>query len=766
MVKTVIIRKRTIFIYGLLVLVLAIGVVVLETFINKSNNDEYITYAQAAKMIAYANVDDAQAFETGEVWYKPYIEYVNINGYMQCEEPDDYIMMKDVYILSKKLNAGDTTFESVGIQSLSQLKNNNRVVTKQEFIDYYILLLPYCSNGQEVEKVELGIAGTPAELNVSEWEMYTTKGKYIFDGIIATPYIDRQVLAIVRDNRLLCIERKISDEVDYSNVWLKYDNNGMLYVNFYGVEKKLKIGKVNDDIDNTLADIHLSKGKVKNISVKKDIIKGKVLSVTNEYVEIDGYGKVPLDEQFIIYDNVSDVKTHNYDEIIVGYSLQRFIVANGKVCGAIIGEELKHDNIRVMLKTTGYKDLFHSSVSMSSDSIIHITCADVQWDIAAGESFDIDSNDERLATGRIVLSTDDGSITINSIKRSQGNPSYKGNIELALYDEGIAVINEIDIEDYLKKVVPSEMPVSFGVNALKCQAVCARSYAYTQLTNNYYSEYGAHIDDSVSFQVYNNTYDSAEADEAVIATAGMVAVYNGELVKTYYYSTSCGYTADVCAWGSDEDNYPQYASVRAGTSDYNADIKSEKTFEQFITAKDSSDYDSEADMYRWKTVIGISELTAHFNSLIGSYLRKNGSVYILENGEPSDKVVNDIGDISSVKVIERGCGGVVAALMVEGSKETCIVKGENAVRSLMGNNKCAIITQSREIYNDILPSAFCIFKPVYDNGTLVSYEITGGGYGHGIGMSQNAVKKMSETMDYTDILKFFYNNIEIKNIND
>ena len=528
MVKTVIIRKRTIFIYGLLVLVLAIGVVVLETFINKSNNDEYITYAQAAKMIAYANVDDTQAFETGEVWYKPYIEYVNINGYIQCEEPDDYIMMKDVYILSKKLNAGDTTFESVGIQSLSQLKNNNRVVTKQEFIDYYILLLPYCSNGQDVEKVELGIAGTPAELNVSEWEMYTTKGKYIFDGIIATPYIDRQVLAIVRDNRLLCIERKISDEVDYSNVWLKYDNNGMLYVNFYGVEKKLKIGRVNDDIDNTLADIHLSKGKVKNISVKKDIIKGKVLSVTNEYVEIDGYGKVPLDEQFIIYDNVSDVKTHNYDEIIVGYSLQRFIVANGKVCGAIIGEELKHDNIRVMLKTTGYKDLFHNSVSLSSDSIIHITCADVQWDIAAGESFDIDSNDERLATGRIVLSTDDGSITINSIKRSQGNPSYKGNIELALYDEGIAVINEIDIEDYLKKVVPSEMPVSFGVNALKCQAVCARSYAYTQLTNNYYSEYGAHIDDSVSFQVYNNTYDSVYSQDNLSDENGEIKSLDGE----------------------------------------------------------------------------------------------------------------------------------------------------------------------------------------------------------------------------------------------
>ncbi len=64
----------------------------------------------------------------------------------------------------------------------------------------------------------------------------------------------------------------------------------------------------------------------------------------------------------------------NYDEIIVSYSLQRFIVANGKVCGAIIGEELKHINIRVMLKRQQvYKDLFHNSVSLSSDSIIHIT---------------------------------------------------------------------------------------------------------------------------------------------------------------------------------------------------------------------------------------------------------------------------------------------------------------------------------------------------------------------------------------------------------
>lgn len=557
-----------------------------------------------------------------------------------------------------------------------------------------------------------------------------------------------------------------SSEINiYKNVYITNIEDNTITANMYGNIKKFNSGKIAEDVTGCLCDITVENGKIVGVNTKTDVVSGKVLSVSQDSVEIEGYGSVKLDEDFIMYEKENSLIS-NYSSIIVGYALQDFIVADGEVCGAIKNKPLQADNIRVIIKTSGFRDIFFNEVVFGADSGMIVETGEESYETAPGETVVFNPDTEDFNEGRIKLIPKSGEIQFQSVNRGIGTPSYGGTIEVSLYDEGIVVVNEVGIEDYLKKVVPSEMPSGFNLEALKCQAVCARSYAYTQLTNNYYSEYGAHIDDSVSFQVYNNTYDSAEADEAVIATAGMVAVYNGELVKTYYYSTSCGYTADVCAWGSDEDNYPQYASVRAGTSDYNADIKSEKTFEQFITAKDSSDYDSEADMYRWKTVIGISELTAHFNSLIGSYLRKNGSVYILENGEPSDKVVNDIGNIASIKVIERGCGGVVAALMVEGSKETCIVRGENAVRSLMGNNKCAIITQSREIYNDILPSAFCIFKPVYDNGTLVSYEITGGGYGHGIGMSQNAVKKMSETMDYTDILKFFYNKIEIKNIND
>ena len=62
------------------------------------------------------------------------------------------------------------------------------------------------------------------------------------------------------------------------------------------------------------------------------------------------------------------------------------------------------------------------------------------------------------------------------------------------------MINELYLEDYLKKVVPSEMPASYEKEALKTQAVCARTYAYRQIQGNTYGAYGAHVDDSTSFQ--------------------------------------------------------------------------------------------------------------------------------------------------------------------------------------------------------------------------------------------------------------------------
>ena len=75
-----------------------------------------------------------------------------------------------------------------------------------------------------------------------------------------------------------------------------------------------------------------------------------------------------------------------------------------------------------------------------------------------------------LDDGRLsVKTTDDGKITISSIERAYGTPSYRGSIEIASYDDKLTIVNELPLEEYLYSVVPSEMPTSYGEEALKVQ---------------------------------------------------------------------------------------------------------------------------------------------------------------------------------------------------------------------------------------------------------------------------------------------------------
>ena len=83
-------------------------------------------------------------------------------------------------------------------------------------------------------------------------------------------------------------------------------------------------------------------------------------------------------------------------------------------------------------------------------------------------------------------------------------------------------------------MVPSEMPASYPIEALKAQAVCARTYGYRYLNQPGYGSIGAHVDDSVGYQVYNNIQENVNATKAVKETAGELLLYQGEPVSTYY----------------------------------------------------------------------------------------------------------------------------------------------------------------------------------------------------------------------------------------
>ena len=525
-----------------------------------------------------------------------------------------------------------------------------------------------------------------------------------------------------------------SSEINiYKNVYVTNIEDNTITANMYGNIKKFNSGKIAEDVTGCLCDITVEDGKIVGVNTKTDVVSGKVLSVSQDSVEIEGYGSVKLDEDFIMYEKENSLIS-NYSSIIVGYALQDFIVADGEVCGAIKNKPLQADNIRVIIKTSGFRDIFFNEAVFCADSGMIVETGEESYETAPGETVVFNLDTEDFNEGRIKLIPKSGEIQFQSVNRGIGTPSYGGTIEVSLYDEGIVVVNEVGIEDYLKKVVPSEMPSGFNLEALKCQAVCARSYAYTELSNNYYSAYGAHIDDSIQFQVYNNSLRAESTDTAVDETAGQVLSYNGEVVKTYYYSTSCGSTTDVTLWGNTTENYPYFVAECVGGVDRGLTLTVESEFNTFIKGENEADYDYDCTLYRWSMEESVKEISEGFARSTGK----------------------SVGNIKDIEVLERVNGGAAVKVKVTGDKGETVIDSESAIRAAFGNAYVDMNTKSGTTRYANLPSTFCVFEKVTEGKKLTGFKITGGGYGHGIGMSQNAANKMAESMTYAQILEFFY----------
>lgn len=378
-----------------------------------------------------------------------------------------------------------------------------------------------------------------------------------------------------------------------------------------------------------------------------------------------------------------------------------------------------YDTIRVLIKNDGFKQIVHNEVTVQASGGIVIETAENREEFAGGEVVSIAPDDERFQSGNIKVSTmEDEKLQLDSLQRGYGTPVYRGSLELYTTAEGIVIVNELPLEDYLYAVVPSEMPSSYEPEALKVQAVCARSYAHCQMEDMAYPEYNAHVDDSVSYQVYNNSEENDKIITAVNETQGEKLIYQSAVVKAYYFSTSCGITTSIAAWGTEE------------TED-NAYLRSVEL------SNEDGYYEEDLAWFRWEAVIPIQTLS----DLIG-----------LNTGV-------DIGTIESLTVTARGPGDIAQEITAAGSEGEVKVETENKIRSALGGSGYQITKNDGSVVEStsLLPSAFFTIEQKDDN-----YIISGGGYGHGIGMSQNGANEMAkEGKNYKEILKIFYNQVEV-----
>ncbi len=133
--------------------------------------------------------------------------------------------------------------------------------------------------------------------------------------------------------------------------------------------------------------------------------------------------------------------------------------------------------------------------------------------------------------------------------------SYRGLVEVFSHRGGVSAVNIIDIEDYLCSVVPGEIPPSWPSEALKAQAVAARTYAFHHMTTG--ASVGYDLDATTSFQIYKGAgVEDPRTSRAVFETAGEVLTRDGRPIIAFFHSTCGGKTAAASAvWRGDDVVY-------------------------------------------------------------------------------------------------------------------------------------------------------------------------------------------------------------------
>ena len=171
-------------------------------------------------------------------------------------------------------------------------------------------------------------------------------------------------------------------------------------------------------------------------------------------------------------------------------------------------------------------------------------------------------------------------------------------------------------------------------------------------------------------------------------------------------------------------------------------MQSEEVFASFIQQRESSDLEAEDGWYRWNVMLPVDVL----NQRIEKY---------------------QIGKIQDLVVLRRSSGGAVSALKVVGDQGSTTIENEYAIRELLSVKGIAVTkndgSTTKEMY--LLPSAYFICSAVYDGEHLAGFSFLGGGYGHGVGMSQNGAAHLADRgYKWQEILQYFYKDIQLETV--
>lgn len=310
-------------------------------------------------------------------------------------------------------------------------------------------------------------------------------------------------------------------------------------------------------------------------------------------------------------------------------------------------------------------------------------------------------NGKEVASPNIAIQVD--AKVKKGILKLDGVP-YRGKLHINYRKNKakLTTVNEVMLEDYLYGVVPNEMSPSWPIEALKAQAVAARTFVLHDLKKHALEGYD--VCATTHCQVYRGQQkEHARTNEAVNTTQGEYLAHNGKAILSLFHAGGGGYTENS------ENVWGQKEPYLRGVLDYD---------------KDS-----------WEVKTTLGKLSSALQSR-GKSVGKIRTIKLSKLGK------------QPVQTSDRGVSGRVRTMTIEGDRGSVQVDG-TAVRSMLG----------------LKSTLFDFDKRTFSGGDNEFLTISGYGFGHGLGLSQRGAKAMAEKKkDYREILKHYYRETDLKKI--
>lgn len=314
---------------------------------------------------------------------------------------------------------------------------------------------------------------------------------------------------------------------------------------------------------------------------------------------------------------------------------------------------------------------------------------------------------------------------------------YGGSMRLQPNAYGtFTLVNNVPLETYLRGVVPHEIGPDAPESATRAQTIIARTYALRNLRRFQADDYELCAD--THCQVYYGlTGTNPRADQAIAATKGLVLTYQNELVDALYSSTTGGVTAlfsDV--WDGEERPYLR-AVVDSPNRVWDLSQKSlanETTFRQFINLKEGFN-ETGRRVFRWQKQATLADLN------------KDLETYLERKKHP----LAHFQTIQWMEVTKRSPSGRILTLTIQTDKGILELY-KNEVRSAFGPPR----------------STLFYLEPIYNqNKQITGYNFVGGGFGHGVGLSQFGSYNLARLgWSAEQILAFYYPGTKIQPLNN